>query len=449
MELSPPRVAVAECAGLTSTSSPPRRRLNLAARELRLALIGAALVATFLKLTIAFNTFGTNDVAMFHRFGHALTVNGLEWTYRYRAPWADNEPVFNHPPLSAYFLKLIFALQHNSSLEKNEITFPFLLRLPGIAADFLVVLLAMKMSILHPDLRLPPWSLGLFALSPVSLMVSGFHGNTDSVMVLFFVLGAFAALHDRAWLCGLALALASEIKIVPLLFLPVFVFFWLYRGRLCEFLISFTATAALLSFEMLSHVDLLARNVLGYGSFRGLWGITYCLRLTHWPQFGIASFHGLPATEIWIMHALKLLIFAAISVIGWRRRKLDGAGLVHSLGWSFVLFFIFSPGVSAQYLVWLAPFLLFLSPAFYGWVTATSAIFLFFFYNITAHGLPWDHAISTDEANALWGPWSICPWLTLIVGLWVLSRNARMRDPGLRLLSLAPMKDKIDNGHAG
>ena len=40
-------------------------------------IVGFALIAVVLKLVIAFNSFGTNDVVTFYHFGKALNENGL------------------------------------------------------------------------------------------------------------------------------------------------------------------------------------------------------------------------------------------------------------------------------------------------------------------------------------------------------------------------------------
>ena len=145
----------------------------------------AAGIALILKLVIAFNTLGTNDVVRFYQFADALTRIGLEQTYRQVA-------AFNHPPLVAYYLTAISRLAHQPLAQAAGISFPFLLRLPGIVADFVVVCLFLRLRKQEPQLRLPLWSLLVLALSPVSIMVSGFHGNTDPVMVLLLVLAAYA-----------------------------------------------------------------------------------------------------------------------------------------------------------------------------------------------------------------------------------------------------------------
>src|SRR5256886_11390240 len=131
-------------------------------------VVGLALVAMTVKLAIAYNTIGTNDAVFFYGFARVLSEHGLQWTY-------EHSRYFNHPPLTAYFLRGIFLLTEQRWCQDLGIHFPFLLRLPGIVADFLVVLVLLQFRKI--DIRIPTWALALFAFSPVSLMVSGFHGN--------------------------------------------------------------------------------------------------------------------------------------------------------------------------------------------------------------------------------------------------------------------------------
>src|SRR5260370_1742320 len=157
-------------------------------------IVALALVALTLKLAIAYNTIGTNDAVTFYGFAKVLSQHGLEFTYQHSR-------YFNHPPLTAYYLRGIYALTEQRCCQAVGIHFPFLLRLPGIVADFLVVVVLLRMN--KTDLRIPTWALALFALSPVSLMVSGFHGNTDPVMVLLLVCIVWMCLQNRPVLSGL------------------------------------------------------------------------------------------------------------------------------------------------------------------------------------------------------------------------------------------------------
>jgi uncharacterized membrane protein len=414
-------------------SSCPPQEIGLAAQARKrktLYIVGLGLIALLLKLIIAFNTFGSTDAVVFYTFAKALSREGLEFTYRHSI-------LFNHPPLTAHYLQLIFYLDQQPIFQSNGLTFPVLLRLPSILADFVVVLTLLEIPEKCPEIRIPAWSLALFALSPVSLMVSGFHGNTDPVMVMFLVLAAFMCLRNKPALAGLFLALSCQIKVIPLLFVPIFLLFYHERGYRARFLLPF-AFGLLLSWSeaLVRFPALFVRNVLSYGGFWGIWGIGYWLRLTGLPGFNVVNFFHLPLLERVVITTLKLVIIAAVLIIAWRRRKLSSKGFLDSLAYAWLIFFVLAPSVSAQYLVWLAPFMLVLSPSFYGWLTAASSIFLFFFYNVTAGGFPWYFAMSTNKLNSVWTPWSLWPWASLIVGMILFWQKARVTDPSLHLFSL-------------
>jgi hypothetical protein len=416
------------------TIAPEKRALRLNTSVL---VIVAAIIGFALKLVVAYNTMGSNDVVTFYSFARSLNDHGLEATYQHGVVWLPVAPLFNHPPLTAYYLSFIGRLARSDTLQSYGFTFPFLLRLPGILADFVVVLALIWASTAEAKLRLPRWALISFALSPVSVMVSGFHGNTDPIMVMFLVLAALTCLQKRPLLCAFFFALSCQIKVIPALFLPIFFFFWFHRRAAISFLATFTLVSLVLWWEpLLKFPVLFANNVLSYGSCWGIWGITYWLRLTDSPWFQGVSFVDFSTAKVIVTTVLKILIVASVFVIAWRRQTADGAGLIKSIAYAWVVFFVFSPGICAQYMVWLAPFILVLSPAFYAWVTAASALFLFFFYNITAHGLPWYLAISTTKLLPIWTPWSFWPWIVLTLGLVFFWQRAALANPTLRIFSL-------------
>src|SRR5437588_4451551 len=378
-------------------------------RDLRTTFIVAlALVAMALKLAIAYNTIGTNDAVFFYGFAKVLNEHGLQWTY-------EHSRYFNHPPLTAYYLRGMFALTEQRWCQDFGIHFPFLLRLPGIIADFLVVLILLRMNKI--DLRIPTWALALFALSPVSLMVSGFHGNTDPVMILLLVCAVWMCLRDQPALAGIFFALSCQIKIVPLLLLPALFFYWLSQNRVRGFVISGALTTAILWIQpLLNFPALFAKNVLAYGSYWGLWGITYLVRLTGFSQFSRLSFFDLEPAQIFIMTVLKVIVMGAAIWIGWRNRLARGRAFIDSLAYTWLVFFVFAPGVCPQYLIWLAPFILVLSPTLYTCVLISSSIFLFAFYNITSGGLPWKVALAMHASKQHWTAWSLLPWLVIVAG---------------------------------
>ena len=402
-------------------------------RDLRTTcIIALALIAMALKLAIAYNTIGTNDAVFFYGFAKVLSEHGLEWTYQHSR-------YFNHPPLTACYLRGIYALTEQRWCQDIGIHFPFLLRLPGIIADFLVVAVLLRMSKL--DIRIPTWALALFALSPVSLMVSGFHGNTDPVMVLLLVCAVWMCLRNRPVLAGLFFALSCQIKIVPLLFLPAFVFFWLSQSRSRGFLISGTVTICLLWLEPLINFPVLfAKNVLAYGSYWGIWGITYLFRLTGLPDFSRLSFFDLEPAQNIIITILKVIIVGAALWIGWQHRHARDRAFVESLACTWLVFFVFAPGVCPQYLIWLAPFILIFSPTLYTCVLISSSVFLFAFYNITSGGLPWSVALAMDDSRQHWTAWSLLPWLVIVAGSIALWRKTADGKLDLRLFKFVKLR---------
>jgi hypothetical protein len=404
--------------------------LAQARRRRNLWIVGLGLMGLILKLVIAYHTVGTNDTVTFYRFAKNLTEHSLEWTYR-------RSISFNHPPLTAYYLRGIYALAQQSWCQHIGLTFPFLLRLPGIVADFVLILVLLRMSDPRFGLIIPTWAFALFTLSPVSVMVSGFHGNTDPVMVLFLLCAAFMCLQNRPALCGLFLALSCQVKIIPLLLLPIVFFFWFANHAAIRFAASFLLLCLTMWAEpLVKFPALFLRNVFVYGSYWGVWGITYCLRLTGYKDLNGTGAFNLPFAAAASALLLKVVIVSAVLLLAWRRRNLGRKAVINSIAYAWIIFFVLSPGICVQYLVWLAPFILLLSPGFYGCVLAASSIFAFVFYNTTAGGLPWSAATSTRELIDAWAPWSLLPWFVLIGGAIAFWRKNAQDRRSFRGLSL-------------
>src|SRR4030095_5447125 len=71
-------------------------------RDLRTTcILVLALVAFTLKLTVAYNTIGTNDAVFFYGFAKVWSNHSVEGPYRHSR-------YFNPPPLTAYYLRGIY-----------------------------------------------------------------------------------------------------------------------------------------------------------------------------------------------------------------------------------------------------------------------------------------------------------------------------------------------------
>jgi len=389
-----------------SFARPARSRLQAPG----FIVLAFAFLALALKIYCAGTTFGTNDVALHFAYGKTISEKGLIATYQ-------SNPIFNHTPLTGEFFRTCYSLS-----KPDYELFPFLLRLPGIIADFLVVLALIR---LREQTGSPSWwALGLLAASPVSFMVSGYHGNVDPVMVLFLVLAGCGCVKSRPVLCGFFLGMACNIKIIAILLSPVFFFYWLHRKQASGFALAVFITT-LLNFivPLLTAPEVFLKNVFGYSSYFGIWGITYWLRETNWNEVQNISCIFLTQTQFVIMYVLKGLIIATIPLLAWCRRKENDIFSTLAVAW--FVFFAFAPGVCAQYLVWPAPFVLCFSLRGYLALTAASSLFLFFFYNVISKGMPWNLGISLNLLTPQWVAWTNWPWAAVVACLFYSMKKLR------------------------
>jgi len=374
-------------------------------------VIGAALVAMCLKFYCAWTTIGSNDVLIAFNFGRDIYNLGLDGMY-HESDW------FNHTPATGSFFCLSYTLAKELSPPgtHNHGYFPFILRFPMIIADFLVLLILLR--IREKTGQPPVWALVFFALSPVSFMVTGYHGNVDPMLVFFLMAAAyFCAMEEHPAACGLLFGLSCNVKIIPILFAPVFFFFLLHRGgrQGLYFLLASGLTCLVgWSAALLGSPELFLKNVASYNGFWGIWGISYWLGEMPWKQFHTVGSFDLPPAQVHVVMFLKLLIILGVLVLAWTRRKCRGIEYFSTLALAWTVFFVFAPGIAAQYLIWLAPFILLYSPWWYLALTVTSTAFLFVFYNTISHGMPWHYGDSKLWMFPIWTPWTNLPWLVLI-----------------------------------
>jgi Glycosyltransferase family 87 len=352
---------------------------------------------------------------------------------------------FNHPPVTGEFFGLLYHLAAwitPPTAHAVPHSFPFLLRLPSIIADALALLILLT---LYQKTGNPPvWSLALFALSPVAFMVSGFHGNVDPIMVCLLLVATYFCIEENALLSAMFLALACGIKIIPLFLVPAFFFFWLNRGAKLglKFAAVFACSClAVWSAALIDSSSYFFRNVLGYSSYAGGWGITY------WCVFFLDALHFDVTPQLLnrllpLLTVLKLLVVALAIALGWLRRKQSGTGFLGTIALCWICFAIFAPGFIPYYLVWMAPFVLLYSPAWYVTLTAATSIYLFAYYNIMSHGMPWN--ASDPSVPPAWNDWGTIPWFVMVaIAIWAIIGQRRVRGKGADSVFAAPEQTEI------
>src|SRR5688572_32925494 len=190
-------------------------------------VVSVTAAATALKLWIALNTYGSSDVWYWEVYLATTRELGAIALYH-------TDEHFNHPPFTTHALLWLGALA-----DRTGLPFPFWLRVPAIVADVISVGLVAVLIARRPLAgRAGIGTLALLAVAPASVMVSGFHGNTDPVVMCFVLLAVVVwELRPMRWtgaavaavLAGVSFGMALNVKVVPLIFAPAF-FLYVTRG---------------------------------------------------------------------------------------------------------------------------------------------------------------------------------------------------------------------------
>ena len=293
---------------------------------MKLVLAGA--LALVLKLILAASTAGTNDARTWEYDLTTLRTAGFAELYRsgvqYDSPDGrlSQRQAFIHPP----------AVLHVLGLLGNH----FRLRAACAIADVGTLVLLWRMFGSRPQVL-------VLALSPISILISGFHGNTDPIMMFFLVGAVFFAERGSTGhagtASGIAFGLACSVKLVPLIFAPAILLYLPgLRPRLRWLAASLVVWIALSLPYLAQEPVLILRTMLGYSGATGLWGLSLASTV-----LGANHFY-IPGAK-WI----ALLAAACLPIVTMKRSLFAQCGLIA------FCFLLLSPGFGLQYLAWTLP----------------------------------------------------------------------------------------------
>jgi Glycosyltransferase family 87 len=300
----------------------------------RIALVAIVIVMTMLKLLVAANTFGTSDVGRWMDFAAGVAEAGPVGVYRLHF-----DSLYNHPPLIGYMLEVI------NAATRHGLAFPLAIRIPAISADAVTPFIVLELLRKRRTLLESFAAAASVAVSPVLFVISGFHGNTDPVFIMFSLLSVYLLVERRApALAGISIAIALGVKIVPIVIVPTLLAFTVLAGW--RYVLRFgLASGALLAATWVPVVlrvwQPFRDHVLGYTGGRWQWGL---VQLVKWA--------GNPAWVIWLRGPGRFLVGLVVAglpaaLVLWRPRRVVEASALALTG-----LLVLSPAGATQYLVW-------------------------------------------------------------------------------------------------
>ena len=337
-------------------------RYRNAGRSAYFALAIAAL-GMVLRGTLSAASTGTNDIITWEAFAHWANQHGVLWMYA-------NLPGWNHPPLTGFLAAGLLRLSALTGLR-----FPVAFKLAPMAADALCLVLLWKIW-RHRSVHLaaPLAAVAIFSFSPDAILVSAYHGNNDPLVGLF-VLAACYFIEEKAsfaW-AGVALAAAINVKLIPLLLVPVFVANARRWRDVARFIGGLSLGAIPFVPVILRVGPAFYRNAIAYDSNFDNWGIPFFIRLLEesptWTGVG-AQLHAL-----YVPAGRYLIVATILALCAWSRWRRPLSTYQLAAG-GLAAFLFLAPGFGVQYTAIVGPVLIAASLGWGLWYAVSAGAFI-------------------------------------------------------------------------
>jgi Glycosyltransferase family 87 len=362
------------------------------------------------RVLIALVSWGTGDVYTFYRFAVQVDHVGLLRAYQQDAD-------LNHPPIPAYWAWAAYRLTRSEAVPvgtegggniaapqrpaetstSSDEWFSFVLKLPVMLADCVTAWLLWRVWRLRgADAGGAAAAAAVFAWSLCSILVTGYHGNTDPIYGMLGLTCVYLLFERSSYLwAGVALAAAINIKLTPVLLIPPLLL-------ACKSWRAGLVFVAGLSLGVIPFLPLIFtigprfyHNVLAYRSNLDRWGISLFLQLIDYR-----------AAEFYYANARYAVLAAVIAwgVVARLRRRWSGYEIAAvALALSLVL----TGGFGVQYTVIVLPLMIACRRGFSLLYGTVAGLFIGVVYAAT---LTKDYPFYSQSQGMF-------PWPTAVLGL--------------------------------
>lgn len=294
-------------------------------------IIGIAIVLR-IAMTASFVSIDNNDTR-YHREIATLVLEGKN-VY-------DVHGGYRNP-----YLPLLLYPQAGALLLKQRYNIPLLFTLKFLFSTFDVGLVWLLYRMTKHNLQAPL----LYAINPVSILITTVHGQFDIPALFFLFLAIYLFQKKKEATAAIAFAFGIAWKTWPVLFLVSFIKH--FRKRKYFLLVLFIPLVLVLFYSYFFHAPLftIARPQVTFRGVYGAWGFPMALGSTLLAQLNTVR-------VLKIMSNLVLLGIFAFAL------RMKPRHLLHDLFQILMIFFIFSPAFGIQWTTWIMPFLILLKPS--------------------------------------------------------------------------------------
>jgi hypothetical protein len=377
-----------------------------------LALIAIGVAGLAARFVLASMTLGSNDIFGWNWFATHIAQHGVGWMYR-------NDRDFNHPPLMGWYSVAALKL---SALTGWSWFFSF--KLLPIAADIGSAGLLWHVWRKRSGAALGALAFALFAWNLDSLLVSGFHGNTDCLVALLSLMACWL-IEDagKPFIAGLALGGAMNVKLIPVLLVPVLlarVKDWRAGLRV---LFGLALAGVPYVPVLLTAWEPFVQKAVAYNSNFDNWGLVLFLRQAEQSS----ALHDVTVNSIhplFVGFGRYVIIGSILALCAYARatRRFDAYALSSC---AYGLFLVLAPGFGVQYTVYLVPVLFVQSLRWATVYSFAAGLFLaIVYYSNWDHRLP-PASIFTAPFKFPGAIFGLVPWSLLIAFLVWSWRQAR------------------------
>jgi glycosyl transferase family 87 len=318
-------------------------------------------IALFLGAALRFYcvvfTEGTYDINDWTTHATGVRDHGLIGYYH------ANESA-NHPP---FMLKAASLIQRAS--EAMGIPFRIIFRAPFALIDAGTALL------LPALLREKSWrylAMLTYWLSPVAIILSAFHGNTDCAIGFLLVLCLWFLAHRHERAAAFAFGATFWIKLPGILALPgLLVFFKSWRSRIVFLLIAGATALATYLPALVQDPLVVYRNVFGYHGLVlqttagvPVWGASTLLFSTFWPINAWPEKY-LRIALFFLEHSWQISLALLLGLVWLRRHRSSLEEVAATIGMGYVIIYGVSDYWAFQYFAWSLPLWFFLPRWFF------------------------------------------------------------------------------------